>query len=432
MTPQEIARTVIASTTALALVGLPVVVVGLIAGRLTGRLGRRGRRRLLGLGAIFIGSLFGFALLIADPHPAIRVGAIVGVLVVATATVWLGRLSHAGLFLIACASPWTVYAGAVLLDVALFNRRIRVDSVVLPLVIGIIGIAFGLILIDTHRRALRRHPELDEPPVPRRRVWNAASQAILGPSILGLNLAALASVAFMIMGARLTASVGHGLDILGAIAVVALGSIATGFVATVAWFAAWPTRSRPAFEAFAWLGEWEIERFRALAGRSVPVTLAEMHRYVRNVHERPEDRALRTEILVVGGKLAEARAMAERIPDDTPFGRAERAGELDFIDWLEGGAGDGAELRAAVASIEPSDGPDRLRAEVALAMADVRRLVASRDDDPTAPLRAVRARIGPRADRIWFAAARRLLPGYLRMSTAFVVIVTLIDRAVSV
>jgi hypothetical protein len=430
--PQEIARTVIASTTALALVGLPVVAVGLVAGRRTGRLGRRGRRRLVRLGAIFVGSIFGYGLLIADPHPAIRVGAIVGALSLVVATVWLGRLTDGGLFLIASSVPWTLYACSVLLDVAIATRRIRVESVVLPFMVGSIGIALGVVLIDTHRRVLRRHPELDEPPVPPRRVWNAASQAILGPSILGLNLAALASMVFMIMGAQLTASVGHGQEILGAIAVAAIGSIATGFVATVAWFAAWPSRSRPAFEAFAWLGEWEIERFRALAGPSVPVTLAEMRRYVRNTKERPEDRSLRAEILMIGGRLAEARAMAERIPDDTPFGRAERIGELDFVDWLEGGSGDGADLRAAVSAVEPSDGLDRLRAEVALAMADVRRLVASGDTDPTAPMRAVRARIGAHADRIWFAAARRLLPGYLRMSTACVVIVTVIDRAVSV
>jgi hypothetical protein len=124
--------------------------------------------------------------------------------------------------------------------------------------------------------------------------------------------------------------------------------------------------------------------------------------------------------------------MAARIPDDTPIGRAERLDYVTYIDWLGGGEGDPAELRDAVDAIEPVDGDDHLRADVALALSQVRRRIAAGDADPAAPLRDVRDRLGARADRVLVAAARRLAPGFLKVSTSFVVVITLLDRAFTV
>jgi hypothetical protein len=153
-----------------------------------------------------------------------------------------------------------------------------------------------------------------------------------------------------------------------------------------------------------------------------------MKRYVRNTAERPEDRWIRTDILAATGDLDGAREMAARIPDDTPYGRVVRSAGLSYVDWLSGGPGNTAGVREAAAAIQPVDSDERLRAEVAVAAAEVRDLVAAGDQDPAAPLRAVRDRIGPRADRVLLLAARRVARAYLLVAGAFVAIFTLIDH----
>jgi hypothetical protein len=157
-----------------------------------------------------------------------------------------------------------------------------------------------------------------------------------------------------------------------------------------------------------------------------------MKRYLRNTAERADDRWIRTEILAAIGDLAAARDMAARIPDDTPYGRVERAANESYIDWLSGGPGDTERIREATLAIQPLDGDDRLRAEVTLAAGQVRDRITAGDSDPTAPLRAVRDRLGPRADRVLLAAARRVARTYFLMAGAFVVFFTLIDHTTSV
>jgi len=80
--------------------------------------------------------------------------------------------------------------------------------------------------------------------------------------------------------------------------------------------------------------------------------------------------------------------------------RFERAAALDFADWFGGGDGDLPGIEAATAEILPPDGDERLRAEVAIAMAKVRRNMAAGQDPirAGAPLRDVRKRLGHRAD----------------------------------
>ena len=142
-----------------------------------------------------------------------------------------------------------------------------------------------------------------------------------------------------------------------------------------------------------------------------------------------EDRWLRVEMLAALGRIDEAHAIAERLPDHTPVARVERAALLGYTSWLAGGGAQVEELRAAVAEVEPRDGDDRLRAEVSLAMAEVRALIADGDPDPAAPLRAVRDRIGTRADRVMLLAARRQVEAFLKLAAIGVITVTLIARA---
>ncbi len=424
----DLARTGIAALVAAAIVGIPLLVVGLVVARL------RHRRVtwLLPAIATLLGLVIGYVLLASETAPVLRVGAILGLAVVAGLAFVAGRLTTAGFVLIAASLPWTLYAGAYLLDTVTSGGRLTADVAVPPFLAGVLGIVIGLALIRLHRQYLARHPQDPDPVEPGpagRRVWNAASLAIMGPTIAGLTIPGGASVVALVVGTQATVTVGHGRPILEALAVVAGGSILTGAGAALAWGLVWPPRRRRAFEAFAWLGESEFARFRALTDGRVAPSLDNMKRYVRNTTERPDDRWLRADILAVAGQLDAAREMAQRIPDDTPVGRAERANYCAYVDWLADRPDDLADQRAAVVAIEPAEGDDRLQAEVALAMAEVRLLISAGDDDPTRPLREVRDRIGARADGAHFAAARRILPGFLKLAFVFITVITLLDRA---
>jgi hypothetical protein len=263
------------------------------------------------------------------------------------------------------------------------------------------------------------------------RRWDAIAQAIIGPSGLGPILPMAASAAAILIGTQLTVAVTHDKPILETIAIVAAGSFLTGIGAAAAWALAWPPRARRTYESFVWLGEWELDRLRALTAGTVRATREEMTRYVQTTTERPEDRWLRADVLAATGQVDLAREVAGRIPDDTPYGRVERAAGLAYTDWLTGGPGDPVELRDAVGAIEPADGDERLRAEVILACSEVRRRISAGERDVLEPLRAVRDRLGRRANGALFLAARRMIRGFLLLATGFVVVFTVLDRATS-
>jgi hypothetical protein len=418
------------------IVALPVAALVTIGLELTGRHRPWARAITVGL----LGFMLGLALLLSDDDASFRVFTIVVTVVVAGLAARSGHRGLAGWLLITAALPWTVFAGSVLLDAVSGAPGASAEPMVAPFLLAVATIAAGAWLIRS-RRAVG--PGADSPPpgpggwvgpaapsVPAARVWDAARPAAVGPTVFGLSLAALVAAGAIVVGAQLTATVAHGRSIPETIAIGAVGAIVTGLLATFLWVVAWPPRSRRSFEAFAWLGEWDLERFRALAGGHVAGTLPSILRYVREAPETPENRWIRVEALASTGDLEAARAMADRLPDSTVLERAERATYLPYLDWLGGGPGDPAELRAAVAEIEPADGDDRLRGEVSVALAEVRQRVAAGDPDPAAPLRAVRDRLGHRADGVLFAAARRrMLAGHLRLAAAFVVVLTILDRA---
>ena len=435
--PSDLAATAITSATAGAIVGAPIAFVAAVALALAGRR----QPRVEAIAAILIGLILGFGLLTSDEEPAIRVIALLAVAGVVAVLAVPGRLSLAGAVLVAAALPSTLYAGAALLDGALGERRLDLAAVLPPFVVGVVGVAIGVALIRFHRTYLARHPELaaragagGEPAVAGARRWDAASRAALGPSIGGLNLAAIASLGALIAGTQVTVVLAHDRPVLEVLALVAVGSIATGLAAALVWALVWPPRTRRAFEAFAWLGESEFERFRALTDGRLAPTLANMKRHVRNTPERAADRWIRVEVHAASGRLDEAREIALRLPVDTPVERAERAVYLEYLDWLGGSPddiGDAHDVRGAVAEIRPEDGDERLRAEVSLAIAEVRRRVGAGSADPAAPLRDVRTRVGRRADGVLFAAARRQLGGFVRIAAVFITVIAVLDRALS-
>jgi hypothetical protein len=167
-----------------------------------------------------------------------------------------------------------------------------------------------------------------------------------------------------------------------------------------AYIRAMPAPAREAFEAFSWLGEWELAQVHAVTGGGVPTDQIAARRWLRVHPETPENRWIRVEMLTFVQRYDEAKAVAERMPEATPLDRFERAVNLDFVDWFRGGDGDLAGIEAAAAELVPADGEDRLRAEVIIAIAKVRRRMADGDDTIQAgqPLRDVRKLLGHRAD----------------------------------
>jgi hypothetical protein len=181
---------------------------------------------------------------------------------------------------------------------------------------------------------------------------------------------------------------------------VAVLVIVSSVVGAEAYIRAMPLPAREAFEAFSWLGEWELAQVRAATGGGVPTDATSARRWLEAHPETPENRWIRVEMLTFVQRYDDAQAAAERMPDSTPLERFDRAVNLDFVDWFRGGDGDLAGIEAAAAELMPADGDDRLRAEVVIAIAKVRRLMAAGEDPIAAgqPLRDVRKRLGRRAE----------------------------------
>lgn len=223
---------------------------------------------------------------------------------------------------------------------------------------------------------------------------------------------------------------------------IGVPSLVGAVLATEAYVRAMPSRSRRAFEAFSWLGEWELARARATIG-GLPTSPGDAEAWlaahpetkITNLDELP----IRIEILLLAGRPEEARAAIARLPVITEWDLFERAALADLVDWRSGGDGDLAAMEAAADELQPPDSDDRLRADVMVAVAKVRRRIADRraadgraadgrgaaegraaTADALEPLLDVRPRLGHRADgQVGRALRRRLFPVLLVVSLGF-------------
>jgi hypothetical protein len=152
-----------------------------------------------------------------------------------------------------------------------------------------------------------------------------------------------------------------------------------------------PTDVRRSLEAFGFLGEWELDRAAAL-GVGPITTPDDARAWLDATPERAEDRWFRWEMALLADRKQLAADVADRIPDDTPYGRFERAYAQDRVRWMSGQASDLRSIRQLVETIGASDGPDRRHAEVALAVAEATELAAA-GSSPLPPLVAVRERL---------------------------------------
>ncbi|HJP88449.1 MAG TPA: hypothetical protein VJ850_05380 [Candidatus Limnocylindrales bacterium] len=214
---------------------------------------------------------------------------------------------------------------------------------------------------------------------------------------------------------------------------IGVPSVLGAILGTEAYIRAMPPRSRKAFEAFSWLGEWELARAKSTIG-GLPTNAEDAQHWleahpvssITNLDEQP----IRIEIQLLAGRFDDARAELQRLPRMTAWDRFERAALTDLVGWRTGGGGDLPAMEAAAAEILPRDGDERLRAEVSVAVAKVRRLMAdgrASAGDAAAPLLEVRPRLGKRANgQVGRALRRRLIPVLLVVSLGFGFISTLL------
>jgi len=332
------------------------------------------------------------------------------------------RRRQAGLLVAGGALPWTLLWGLYLVARLLGLERFDLASTVQGFILGIVPFAIGLAL------AARGDPPpapLDiTAPVghPGSRAIGSIALAVRGPGVIGPvgmpELAALVVfVATFIVVPLVVGLVIVDRAISQLVSIVAVAAVAS-VLGTEAYVRGMPTRSRRAFEAFSWLGEWEIGRFRCVTGSRVPRTPGDAERWLAR-HPEPaaedaEPATYRVEVLLLAGRFGEARRVAEAMPAKDPVEAFMRASSIDVVDWRSGGDGDLSMLERLAEEIVPSNGDDRLRAEVSIATARVRRRMADGRTEPgdaADPLVEVRERLGSRAEgQVGRALRPRLIP----------------------
>jgi len=427
--PTTIAAWALALASLIAVGAIVVAAIAIVRVRLDSRPQSPGPARAIALGA---GYLIGLAMALSEAAPPARLALVIAAGLVTLAGLTAGRSDLAGLFLIGASIGWLVVGAAVLF--ADLVRGIRMDParVVPSMVVAAIALAVGVILWENRRRIrsmVDREAAERRPLTPgEARRWNTVSLSIGDPLWFEFPPNELAATAVLVLGAVVTVTAAHGRSTPAAIVVAAIGVASTAGAAGLAAAFVRSRRSRRAFEPWAWLGEWELARVAALNHCHAMTDRRAFRRYLRTVGERPDDRWFRVDVLAIDGRLPEARAIALRMPEDTAYQRVERAAGLAFVDWLGGGSGDPTDLRAAVADVRPLDGDDRVRAEVVAAIHEVRLRAGRSEPDPAFPLRAVRDRVGSRADRQLLVFARRMVRAFTPVAVLIVGGATALDH----
>jgi hypothetical protein len=337
-----------------------------------------------------------------------------------------------GVVLVAIAVPWMAWWGSFVIDDAISGQHWDLAAVAPPLFAGVVAALAGVGLFAAGGgRERLRHPT--PPAEPQERRFGATSRTILGPRILGMTTYELAGGVLLLVVGLVTSALIRGRPAVESGLLIAAGVILASILGCASWVLVRRPRDRRAWEAFSWLGEWELDRYRALAGGPALPAPNDFRRWLTSSPDRPDIAWIRVELLVMEPRFDEARAVAEAIPDDTPYARVEREAARASVDWHSGGPGETAALRGAVDAVIPATGDERLRAEVIFASAEVRRLLGAGDPDAARPMLVARDRLGPRADGIlWTVIRRRLWSKVLQAALVVVLAVVGLERVVTV
>jgi hypothetical protein len=386
------------------------VIIGALIANARGGLGPTGSAVVSFTGGVMFGT---FLLVEADLLVRLPIVLIEVAIVIAR---WrAGRRRQAGWFTVGAALPWTILYGLLTAVMLAGDIPYEPGQTIGLFSLGAIPFVLGLAVIA------RGDPPPAEPRMdaragqPGSRDIGSIAHAIREPSFLGpFGLQEIFMLVAMIAAFLVVPFVVRDFPVLLR---AALTSAAAAALGTEVYIRAMTRRSRRAFEAFSWLGEWELARAKRVAGR-VPVSrddaidwlVAHPMGPIAMVDELP----IRIEIELLAGRRDEARALLEQLPTSTPWERFELAALRDLVDWRAGGDGFLELMQESAREILPRDGDERLRAEVTIAVAQVRRRMAdgrAGAGDAAVPLVEVRERLGTRADgQVGRALRWRLLP----------------------
>jgi hypothetical protein len=394
-------QTSIEIAVALATLVLPILFLGALAA--AGRRRSRGEpvgERLVAWVTALGGASLGIMVLVAADL-AISWPILLAIVVLGALLLRSRRLDLLGAFIAGAAAPWAI-VGALSVVALATGEPLDPIATWAGFIVGAVPFLLGLFWLFA-RPGPGAEPRV-RPIRPGGRAFGDVGAATRAPAFIGpfglSEVALLATLVATWLVLGITLGILLPPSTLPDAIRLAILVLVSSVVGAEAYIRAMPRPAREAFEAFSWLGEWELEQVREATGGGVPTDPISARRWLRVHPESPQNRWIRVEMLTYVHRYDEAKAVAERMPDGTALERFDKAVNLDFVDWFRGGDGDLAGIEAAAADLVPADGEDRLRAEVIIAIAKVRRRMAAGDDPIAAgqPLRDVRKRLGRRAD----------------------------------
>lgn len=303
-----------------------------------------------------------------------------------------GRRRLAGLTLLGLGLPAAIWWGRFVIEDLLDPASLYQPVLLLwwlPGLVAVIGAAALLLIGDgpvTDPPVIRRPPNVARDPMALANALNRAIQ--FGPYPFPTIVAE--SIAFVVIAVAVSLATAAGAPWPLVIPMAAMGYM---LISTGTWYLAYPPHIRPAWEAFAFVGNADMQRFRDDTGTDVPNTEGRIHAWLRDNPERPETRWARAELLAVVGRVEEARATAERFEARTEDQIRRRDETVDYIDWISGKDLDFDAIRLRAEATGAPDSRERRLARGSAAIALARDL-AARDGDWQAPLAALRPEIG--------------------------------------
>ena len=203
-----------------------------------------------------------------------------------------------------------------------------------------------------------------------------------------------------------------------------LVTVGIGFAMTLVLL---PTDVRRALDAFGWLWDREVGRFRERTGSSTAGSAADVAAWLDANPAGPVTGVARVEMLLSVGRLDEARAELGTLGQpSTDLERLEVASLRAFAEILETGSFDEAAYDDVARKASAGTG-FALEAAVSRAVLVSRSRLALGQPDPLGPLVAIRKHLGFEATRI---AIRRTWLGFLRGLALFGVGIALIGYVV--
>jgi hypothetical protein len=200
-------------------------------------------------------------------------------------------------------------------------------------------------------------------------------------------------VAFPLFGVAIAIGTAVAALIPGALPLavrVVVGGLSGGAVGVGLTALAFRGEARAAYEAFSWLGRWELDRFIARTGGPLPLEPRDAAAWLA-AHPLADVRD-RTEVLAVAGRIdAAERELASAPPPETAEVRAERTSQAAWLAWLARGSRSPMP-RDVLAELR---GDARTRTEIRLALHETRFRLEDGRSDWARPLADVRPKVPP-------------------------------------